>query len=476
MKDSFQFNDRRIWYVGALAFLGLGAMAWHWCLPRVMMSDAAFQVFEVIQRQDFAIQANRFGSAVTKVFPFVAVKLGLPLPQVLLWYSLSFVVYPLALYLLLGRVLRNEYMAVVLILFYTLLAGHTFYWMQSELLQGCALVLFFYGWLIRDGLRLWEWPLLLALVPVLLFFHPLMFIPYFFLWAFFAVHGDAVRWRQRGYQAVALAAVAVLVYKHLIMPANSYDAGAIKFSEGVLANLPHVFTSPNAMHFWDRCLSDFVFFPIALVSVALFYALRREMLKLSLLLAAIFGLLVLIHGSFAWWTPDKFYRFYIESFYQLLTIFVAVPLVFDVLPQIRRPSAIFYGLVLVLALRLAYMGALSPTYTDRLEWMQQALAHTRQYEGTKFAIDQRDVPFDKLLITWGSSYETLMLSALQSPDSTRTLIIVDDNVPTAEYLKRNKAFINPFNPIPYGDFQASPYFHFQDTAHYRLLSREELDF
>ncbi len=469
MRQAFQFPSKWIAIAGYLAFATLGLMAGMFYLERMMMADAVFQTFAIFKDNDLGIQVGRFGSAATKVFPWAAIQLELPLKVVLLLYSLSFVIYPFLLYWILVRWVKNERMGLVLVFFFTLLTAHTFYWIQSELLQGCALIIFFYGLLSQwQPLKLWHLAILLPLVVVIVFFHPLAFIPFFFLWAFFALRKES--WKRWPYWSVLIFCLAVLLVKHFVIPPNYYDSGSIKLSENVFAQLGNIFQVRSTKNFLHFLVTDYYFFPPLFFWVLSFYIIRRDWLKLALVFLATIGFLILINGTFFWGAD----QYYVESFYQVLTIFVAVPLVFDIFPTINSQRRVLLLVIGILIIRLAHIGFTHRPYSERLHWTQRMLEKTKSYPGTKFMMDREDTPHHKLMLTWGSSYETLMLSALQSPDSTRTYIIVDPNVPSEQMLKENKAFLTPFGALQYDSFRDSPYFHFRDTSYYRVLSKEEI--
>ncbi len=469
MRQTFQFPSKWVAIAGYLAFTILGLMAGIFYLERMMMADAIFQTFAIIKDQDLGIQVGRFGSAATKIFPWIAIESGLPLKAVLMVYSLSFVIYPFLLYWVLVRWVKNERMGLVLVLFFTLLTAHTFYWIQSELLQGCALIIFFYGLLSQWlPLKTWQLAILFPLVVVIIFFHPLAFIPFLFLWAFFALENDY--WKQLPYLAVLAFCFLVLGYKHFIMPPNYYDSGSIKLSENIFEQFGNIFQVRSTKNFLRYLVTDYYFFPPLFFWVLSHYIIHKRWLKLGLVFLSTIGFLVLINGTFFWGAD----QYYVESFYQILTIFAATPLVFDILPTFKSQRLVLWLVIGTLAVRLLHIGLTHRPYTERLQWTQDMLEKTKSYPGTKFMMDREDTPHHKLMLTWGSSYETLMLSAMENPDSTRTFIIVDPNVPSEELLKRNNAFLTPFGALDYDYFQESPYFHFRDTSYYRVLTKEEI--
>ncbi|GJM34509.1 MAG: hypothetical protein DHS20C18_35100 [Saprospiraceae bacterium] len=254
------------------------------------------------------------------------------------------------------------------------------------------------------------------------------------------------------------------------MPPNYYDSGSIKLSTNIFEQIGNIFQLSSTKNFLRFLVTDYYFFPPLFFIVLSFYIIHKQWLKVGLVFFATIGFLILINGTFFWGAD----QYYIESFYQILTIFVATPLVFDLLPRWQPHRKVVLLVAGLLIIRLFHIGLLHAPYSQRLQWIQTMLDKTKDYPGTKFMMDREDTPHQKLMLTWGSSYETLMLSALQSPDSTRTFIIVDPNVPAEELLKENKAFLTPYGALHYKYFEDSPYFHFRDTGFYQVLGREEI--
>ncbi len=462
-------NGKKAWLTGLVVLAVMAVMAAFFYLERIIMPDTAFQVFEIIMRKSFAIQVNRFGAAATQVFPLMAVKAGLSLHQVLLWYSLSFVVFPLVLFAILAWGAKGRVMALALALFALLLTNHTFYWVQSELLQGCVLLIFVFGLATAREQLPWLWLAFLApLMGVVVFFHPLTFIPYVFLSLFFL--GHKVYNRQGAFWAFCLSGLVFLAIKHLVIPTGQYDAGAFQQSAGLWDKIPGFFSWRSTRLFGGYLFTDFYAFVLLFGALMAFYIRNRIFWKAGLIFMFSLGYIVLINGTFDWGGV----RFHTESFYQVLGLFVLIPFLYDLAPRWQNKRWFWPALWALLLIRLVHIYAIHPEYSKRIDWYQTLLRHTWKYPETKFAADQQHVPMGTLQLSWGSSFETLVLSALQSPDSTRTVIIYDPNVPMEQFLPQKKAFFQPFAAMPYEWFGESPYFHFRDTALYRVLRQEEI--
>lgn len=468
--DLLSLKAKQLKYLGEFSFVVLGIFALVFFLERTIIFDAAFQGFSIIYKNDFAIQVNRFGAVFTQAFPLIGVKLGLPLRQVLLLYSLGFVVFPFLLYLVMARWLKNDKMGLVLILFYTLLVSHTFFWVQSELIQACTLTLFFYGlWMCFPKSPIWAAPLWYLGIFLTLMTHPLAFIPFLFIWLFIFL--DKRFSKNVVFYSFTPIMLLSLILRNTIW-ANAYDSGTTALAKNILEQGLHFFSWPSTRRFFDNCLTDYYYFPILLVVIVIFYLRQRNFRKLTLLLISTVGYIYLVNGTF-WWGGANFH---LESFYQVLSIFLAIPLVFDVLSKQNYFKWMTFLLPLMVLIKLVQIPLLTkPFYSERIEINRALLQKASKVGGTKFLAYQEDVPADKLLEVWGTPCETLLLSALQSPDSTRTIVVVKpDNKAVLDNLEKQSHFMTAFGPIPYAEINKSPYFNLTDTTEYRVLNREEI--
>ncbi|NUO00237.1 MAG: hypothetical protein HUU01_06430 [Saprospiraceae bacterium] len=466
-------------YAGWFTFLALGILAWTFFLERTVFLDAAFQSFTVITKNELAIQVGRFGSAVTQVFPLVASRLGWSLEGILRAYSMSFVVYPFVLFLLLAGVFRNARAGLILALFYTLLASHTFYWIQSELLQACALIIFYYG--IADALFYKDHPaldrpllagavylLMAALSVVIIFFHPVAFIPFFYSWMFLAISRD--REKRKAFYLLPVFGLAVMLYKKFGLPANAYDTATTGLTDGVLDRAIHFFSLQSTQNFYRFCVTDYYCFPLLLAAIVIFYIRHRNYLKLVFVAGSVVGYLVLVNCTFHW----NVEQFYIESHYQVMSLLMAIPLVFDLLRAPRWRRVLLFLIPAVMAIRVAHIGWRHNLYEQRLVIERNLIDHAKKLDGQKFMIARDDLPWGDLLMTWGLPYETMYLSALEHPDSVITVLSLEGDQPFVnENAAKTDLFFGPWGPLHDSEVEKTGYFNFRDTIPYRKLSRIE---
>jgi hypothetical protein len=85
-------------------------------------------------------------------------------------------------------------------------------------------------------------------------------------------------------------------------------------------------------------------------------------------------------------------QFYLENLYLPLAVFVAVPLIFDVLPGLTSERGLFVALVLLTILQLSHIYRSHRPWTDRLHWEQDYLRPNSRTSSSKIPADRTTSP------------------------------------------------------------------------------------
>lgn len=473
--------QRTTWWLGVAGFVLLGGLAAAFWRERTLFSDIAFQTFLMLKDGGLQIMVGRWVAAATHVFPWLAAKFGLPLSAVLQAFSLGFVLWPLAVFAVCTGWLRQWRMGLLVLLCAAFFVKDTFFWVTSELAQGLSMLCLAFAWLHRrtdSGVFRWyDWPILAGFMATLVWGHPMLAFPTVFCALFFMLHRDeyALKWGRgvgRISQSVAdgrgwgphLAALLIFaafwVLKNKILPLNWYDAMSQERAAQIWTRFPHWFDVRSNRDFLGWCWRDYWFALPGLVTVFGYYVWKKRWAKLALTASFSIGYLLVVNVSFA----DGDRQFYLESMYQPLTVFIGVPMLWDVLPFARRPRLAFGLLAVVLATSLVRIGAAHERWAQRLAWAQDFLAKTAGLPVRKLVVSENQVPMDLLGFSWGTPFEFLLMSALEHPDSARCLIVSPNPesllpvMPEKRLLLGDKNF--RFETFP------KPYFNPQDTTEY----------
>lgn len=451
--------------------------AWHFYLERAAYYDLAYHLFIYLKDKSLFIQNRRFVAVVTQLPTLLAVKAGLPLDAVLRLYSVVFVLYYLAVFLLCAYWLRNQQVALVVALLFVLLASRTFYWAQSELPQGLAALLFFYAGVSRQAPLPFRFSTLAlaALVPVVIFGHPLLVLPFLFIWAYDWLLNR--RFRDWGYYGLLVWGLALYKVRAMLSPPGSSEATHMTFEPNLVKYYPHYLGLPSFANFWHLCSRSFLALPVLLLALSVFYIRQRcwlAALRLGLMWAFVAGYAFIINVS----NPDTTDPTYLENLYLPLTFFVAIPFALELLPALERSwngrgALLATGLLLlVLAARLGLMWHRHTPYTAYRQWLEHLLAYTQQFPERKFLMHADNADPYHLRASgssWAAASETLLLSARRSPDLVQTVRIGDNLEYLAQVGAQAGVLLGPFETMPSTDLPAN-YCRFPAATTYRVLN------
>lgn len=479
--------NRYITGIGHITFGVLAVLSLVFWRERTMILDAAFQSFYVINKESLFIVVDRFGAAFVQSFPLLTSKLGFPLSVVLMSYSLAFVLFHWLAFFICDKILKIKALALGIVLWYMLMTAHTFYWAQNEVIQGISLTFVYFALLLNRGtfqkMRWWDYPLSIGLVFTLVYFHPLITFSFGFLWAYFFIQkmhplskfsklrentNPNISYGLLGWSALSF--VIANFSKFYITGVNFYDKGAFeRLSEQIQKPFPVLLTGDSQRLFWGHCFDDFALVLPFLIGITGFYIWQKAFLKLAFFVVSTLGFIFIIATSYF----DSKDWFYLESQYLSLAVMLAVPFVFDVLPTIKNVKWALGIIAFILIFKVLYVYNTHKPYTQRLNYLTQLLDKTRRFEGTKFFVNNEDIDEKTLLMYWGSAYETLYISATQSPDSTRSLYIVTEPKETMWMTSGKKNFFTIFDNIEYNNANKRC-FNFRDTTRgYKLLEKKD---
>jgi hypothetical protein len=452
--------------IGVIAYLLLGVLAAVFYLERTVFTDIAFHTVTILKKKTLFIQNQRFVAAFTQLFPLAAQGMNLSLKGVLMAYSVGFVAYYGLIFLAVTLWLRQWKMGLVMLLLSTLMVTDTFYWIQSELPQGLALLALTFAVMLRyrtpEGFAGWQLGLLFVLWFAVAYAHPMLAFPAFFMLIFFwrkspsrtAIHPKLV-------VASGIFVLLILLLKNKVLGSSGYDTEAMSRVSNLQKLFPNYFDLASNRDFLRWCLTDFYLLPIGFFATEIFYFWQKKWNKLLLFNAFFFAYLLLVNVSI----PDGFHRFYLENLYLPLSLFVAVPIVFDVLPRFGEngewPKWGFGLLALCLVVRLVNIGLAHRLWTARLDWERNFM---KENPG-KLLVPESNVPMDKLLMSWGSSFEFMLLSSLENPSDTRLIAIDEDPNRLTWATDRPRAVITEWEMWDY-DQLPHRYFNPQDTTLY----------
>jgi hypothetical protein len=419
-------------------------------LERMVLLDMSFQCFHILRTGELQVQSGRFGAAATQFFPWIACHAGFSLKGVLLFYSLGHELYYLILFVLLAYGLRSWTWTLVLLLVKTLMTTHSFYWL-SEMMQGLGFLVLLMAWLdSREQLRriaFWQWPLLAAGAVTAFYFHPMILYAALFAVAYFWSGFPEKTGRKGLFAALGVLFVAAAVVKYKVLKLDWYDAAALERAEAFRQLWPHWFDIQSNRDFLAWCLRDYYMIPLLVLLNTTWQIRQRQYLRAACCALIPFGFVILVNVPFH--TGDR--QFYLENLYLPLGLMTALPLVFGIVTRFSHKKTTWYLLGALLILRLIHIGQRHEGWSERLAWEQDFLRCTHG----NLLLNEQQAPMNKLILSWGSSTEFLMLSALEHPDSARCILIDEHPERFDSLSQRSGLFLSEFKNYPYTELPAA---------------------
>ncbi|SHJ35661.1 hypothetical protein SAMN02745146_2900 [Hymenobacter daecheongensis DSM 21074] len=475
---SKQYSSRGPILLALATMLVLLVFAWHFYMERSAYYDLSYHLLIYLKDKSLFVQNRRFVAIVTQWPTLMAIKAGWSMDAVLRLYSVVFVLYYLAAFLLCAYWLRNEQVALVVVLLFVLLASRTFYWAQSELPQALTALLLFYAGIARQApVRLrFSTLALAALIPVFIFGHPLCIIAFLFIWSYdWLLNRRYQDWAYYGLLALALAMYKLRV---MLIPPGSYEATHMTFTPNLIKYFPHYLSLESFHNFWKLCGTGFLALPVLLLALSAFYVRQGTWLawlRLALVWAFVGGYTFIVNVS----NPDYTEATYLENLYLPLTLFVAIPFAMELLPALERswrgrgPALASSLLAVVLVARLGAVWYQHVPYTAYQQWLKQLMAYTRQFSERKFIMYPDNIDPHRLRVGWpwwAMASETMMVSARNSPDSAQTVQVGWEVERLAEAGAKPEVVLGPFETFTNADLPAN-YLRFASTP-YRVLNTQ----
>jgi len=466
--EIYRYQNPNIRRMGYLVWFVFGVISIIFFKERVAFMDGAFQLFNLINTEEFSIHHYRLTNPLTQIFAWLGVKFGLPLKYVMIGYSFNFIIFHAFIFHLIVKWCKNDFLGLVQVGFFTLFVTQSFYFLPPEYYQGMSILLLWTAILLQPSFHnsWWRLPLLSTLLILIIFDHALLSIFFLFIWTFLWLHEKQLR----NPQFYILLGFMILVYiLHDIYFTSWYDeARKGHFWRHWNQYYPHFENIPGHKVFLRRCLDTYYLFPILLLTTVISYIraylikhkkVKSPILKLILVLGFCFFYLLINHIN----DPKTQHLFYMQVNYIGLTIPLLIPLCFDFLPQMDSKKYIIYVIGIIILIRVITIIQTSDVLKERHKWMLSAIEDS----GSKKAyVTGNDTPKDLLIQTWSVPEETLLLTSINGAENSSSLLIKLSNYKYNLSLDSTHVFLRSHSAQPIEELNAG-YFNLGDSIYYK---------
>ena len=370
----------------------------------------------------FSIMPVRFGGTIPQIIPLLGTIFHLPLKLILLIHSMGMVLFYFLFFAIIIFRFKNFVFAFALLFYLTLLVNDDFYWIISEYQQGMAYLCLYGAWLMekqKSDSVIKHWWIHLLIILWIQFFYLLIFFPMVFMFCLLFFINE-----KRNFKTVTIflsITISSFVIRYFVGKLDWYELEKIKSLSNIGHNLSHLTKSASLLQFLTDLKFDYMLW-LAIFIFTNVILIRKKQWLLSFVMSAtslIYLLVVLAFNPVA----D---RFYIQNMFLPLAFIVALPFLLYFINQLKPKHGLLI-LVVIFSIRIGFIYAAHQKFTDRLNWYSSKIHKLRNGHDKFFFILASTVPIDTLMMTWATPYETLLLSSLNSPDSTLIIKIEDDN-------------------------------------------------
>ena len=464
---------------GFIFFGILVYLSWHFYLERMLYTDSAFYMFQIMESGKFITALNRYADYIPQILPLLAFKMDYPLHTLLILYSVSFILLHYIIFLFVTLYLKNNGAGIAIMLVSCLGYYHSFYTPMVQLNESIIAAILLWAFIHPETPYLLQKERIIAVLGALAtifymsFLHPLGIVPILFVIGIEMV--GYRRFNDRYLWFVLLGGAGWYLLKFYVFFRTGYDQQHIVPLSVAIHQLPHWRHWPSTRYLDDLTWLHFRNLKWLLVLLVVF-SLRKGVVFFLFTLFFIIGFtllyLVTLYRGEA--------HVYLEDYYCMYGFFAGLIFVFLVYHPRRR------NLALLLSLPLLYSGIARiynahDVYTYRVAYLQRIIKAARKKGEHKCIINSKCYPYNYVMAEWDVAFETLFYSSLQGRDSTVTVFIKTPKFDTLCDTAKNRHNVllgAQFSPLWYtSNDMPEEYFKLPSTGyHYLTHSQDDTSF
>ncbi|MDB5272749.1 MAG: hypothetical protein JWO58_1116 [Chitinophagaceae bacterium] len=463
--------------LGYVFFAVFFVIAWVYYKERMLPFDGAFQCFKLIDTQAFNIEAGRFGVLLTQVLPFLALKVGATLETVLRLFSLSFIAIQFIIFLILFNKLKDYRSVLILLLSLCLAYRYQFYYTVSEIHQTIAPVVLIFA--------LFNSPLLfssqtkdklICFISIVILcwwisnIHILSIVLLTFVVVYTVISNVKLLF-QKWFWFLIAGGYSFFIYKIFTVEEGSYEASKMITADKLKMTLIDLAQIPAFQFFKEEFFRSYYILVFAALILFGIYIYKKKWIPFTYMCLSLIGFLFLIIAYNI--TPDS--PIVYQNYYACFGLLIAVPLCME-LVELFQVKIVFVLVGVLLALSTFKIIQCARIYEFRMEYFSRVEQNVKGLPERKFMISADNVNWQMIWTDWDMGFETLLHSAIQSPDSAMTFTIVSKYSDYDSMMYKPNTFIGvAFSPYWFTSQNMSQtYFRIQNTP-YRILNNIPLD-
>ena len=408
--------------IGLFCFFLQFVMAVVFYKERVAFSDTAFQFVHLLIEQKPVLMPVRFGAVLSQLITLTAIWLHCSLRTAMIIHSISTLILYFILFLLAYRFSRRGFMFLMIPFGLILFANDVFFWQVSDVQLGLVWLGLYSVFLFEEswaGSKL-SWLFHFLLILWIQIFHLLLFFPIVVLIIYYYDSRSRL-FSKHLILHLSLCLIAFAIRYH-VAENNWYEGPKLQFTKNLQENLPLLFSLSSFQAFTHRLLSYYLICTLVMGFITIWLALRKKYLLLLTVVSFTFMQLIMVFVT----EPDGA-PFYIENMLLPIGFILLLPFVSDILPAVKS-TWLTLAVLSAIFIRVFFITQSDHVFAERRKAFYPYIAYAKKNQ-LSGVIVKEDMLADKkkLILAWGTGYESMLLSSLPSPDSC-TIVQFDNDI------------------------------------------------
>ncbi|MEM6262284.1 MAG: hypothetical protein AAGI38_07240 [Bacteroidota bacterium] len=428
--------------IGHAVFLTYLVMGWTLFKERMIAFDSSFYAFQMISKEGFNIEHNRYISYTSQWLPLLGLQLGVGLETFMRLYSAGFMLFYYVLFCIIAHGFRNPGAGIFMGLLLCLTVRYKYYTGVSEVTPSLAMCGLLMGWISRPENVLRG----LHLIGRLFIGFIIIFIAYqshpFVVFPFLVILGTDIsfnnKWKDP--EAWGLVTLAILWYlgESWVLPLDGYESGKMSNLNKLPEMLPtlreHWVYQKFMRYLKEECFWAYTGYFVLLGGLLL----KRKWLTALLMASAMPVHVVIVVVVYHQGETQNM----LESYYAYWGIFTSVMLYYLLIQSKWR---IISTGVCVFLLAISMNGILEKRihFQERLGFYDQVKSEFMGNGDTKLLFPADRVPWDLIWSDWALPFESILYYSLEGPEQAATLYPYRNLDKVGPYLDQPEAFLGP---------------------------------
>lgn len=391
---------------------------------RILITDPAYYLFNIINDGDFFISGPRYTTVINQFLVLGAVKMNVPLKLLIPLYSFSFVLVRFTYYLLAVKVFKSKSAGFAIIAITVIGVAESYFRPTSEstiaLLNSALLFAFLF---YSDDKNWGKWKLVIQVAGTIGFIvfgyysHPIALFSLFFVVGYFSLYNNKFKTL---YPYLSILVVLLVFMGKVLLGSNSEHHSSLYgnlFSSPlvILKELPTYYPYKYFDGHFKQLYRTLVI--LLICSIVVLFVKREK--RLTALFVAGYSVVYFVVACTSFQKGDS--NMQMEKIFIPIVLFSALAFSDGVgnLPK-RKELVINIAVIVISILGLQQISKVRQLYQGRIDYMKEVIAEAQKEDYRKLII-QRDQVAKKMVFSWGMGIETLMLSTINTDVPTLTV-------------------------------------------------------